>query len=612
MNMLRPFKLIVESFRKFRNIEFELGNKITVISGQNGVGKSNLLSLISSASGVNKKSLLNTNFQPEFYDFFNIDVDENYEDYKIFLKYVDENNEVAITKRLAFKNDTKTGRGVRIIPRTTNKFSNEKTLREAENNAKEKYGVGGAARINIPTIYLSLSRLYPLGEKKESVVVTKINKANAFYQKKANEKYKKWYNSVIPNSVKEESKLSIIDKKMSSRPSLSMDIIDTPILSQSIGQDNVGNIISALVDIYMLSLDSDYHGAILCIDEIEVSLHPDTQIRMFNLFDQLSDELSIQFILSTHSLTILKEILRKEKTSNNKYKLVYLKNPSAPILSERKTYRLLKADMFGELSFKKDKVKIYFEDEVGKTLFDLLLKAFREIYIKVKSHVNEPVLRNSEGRIDYFEINEEICKFNSILNIEDQIEKIVLELGCEELFKVNLKDKYFKRVIFILDGDARYKESIHKPKIKDFLIKKYNPNEFRLNDRKHEKNICFLPDYFAPESFLYYIIYHICENEYEHLAFWRDLDAEESTALLTPDKIKSLFESLKTDFDNDDLKRIFKSVSNSNVWDFIINTDIVTYYYSDYNTIKELLIFIEKFKKAYDLSYNIVLSKNYL
>ena len=180
MNMLRPFKLIVESFRKFRNIEFELGNKITVISGQNGVGKSNLLSLISSASGVNKKSLLNTNFQPEFYDFFNIDVDENYEDYKIFLKYVDENDEVAITKRLAFKNDTKTGRGVRIIPRTTNKFSNEKTLREAENNAKEKYGVGGAARINIPTIYLSLSRLYPLGEKKESVVVTKINKANAF------------------------------------------------------------------------------------------------------------------------------------------------------------------------------------------------------------------------------------------------------------------------------------------------------------------------------------------------------------------------------------------------------------------------------------------------
>ena len=81
-----------------------------------------------------------------------------------------------------------------------------------------------------------------------------------------------------------------------------MDINNTPTLSQSIGQDNLGNIISALVDIYMLSLDDDYKGALLCIDEIDVSLHPDTQIRLLDLFNQLSEELSIQFVVKDSHL----------------------------------------------------------------------------------------------------------------------------------------------------------------------------------------------------------------------------------------------------------------------------------------------------------------------
>ena len=39
-------KIQVENFRNFKNVSFEIGKKITAISGQNGVGKSNLVSLI--------------------------------------------------------------------------------------------------------------------------------------------------------------------------------------------------------------------------------------------------------------------------------------------------------------------------------------------------------------------------------------------------------------------------------------------------------------------------------------------------------------------------------------------------------------------------------------
>ncbi|MBV4438761.1 AAA family ATPase [Clostridium tyrobutyricum] len=608
---IRPYHLNIENFRNFREVCFELGRKITVISGQNGVGKSNLLSLTASGSGLNKKSVLGSNFQPEFYDFFNVDKDEDFENYKIYLTYVEENGTTALTKRLSFKDDTKAGRGIRIIPRTTNVNIDNCTLKQAEEKAKADYDVGGAARVRIPTIYLSLSRLYPLGECKDTVKITEMRKTNSLYQNKADEKYKFWYNSVIPNSIKNEATLSKVEKKTCSRASLHMDINNTPTLSQSIGQDNLGNIISALVDIYMLSMDSDYNAALLCIDEIDVSLHPDTQTRLLDLFNQISEELNIQFVLSTHSLTILKEVLKKEKKNSTDYKVVYLKAPSAPYVTDRKTYELLKADMFGDLSFKRPKVKIYFEDKIGKALFEMLMNAFRNIYYIVGDDIEKTALRNSSEVKDYSGINNRIHSLKSMLYLSDDVNQIPTILGCEELFKINAADEYFKRVIFILDGDARYKEPLQKPKIRDYLESKYNPKKLQFNDRQHPRNICFLPDYFAPESFLYAIIHEVSTKPMEFLSFWRGLDSNESTALYTTEKINEMFSKLSGEYNNDDLKNIFTDSFESEVWQFVEKSDIVTYYYSDYKNVEELLLFLENVKKAYDMTLPLTLSNRY-
>lgn len=610
---LIPYRFEIENFRNFKEVSFELGRKITVISGQNGVGKSNLLSLIASGSGLSKKSVLGSNFQPEFYDFFNVDGNEDFENYKLYLTYIKNDGTTALTKRLSFKDDTKTERGIRIIPRTTNIKMENCTLKQAENKAKIEYNVGGAARVRIPTIYLSLSRLYPLGERKDTVKITEIRKKNLFYQKEADEKYKAWYNAVIPNSIKSEATLSKVEKSACSRASLHMDINNTPTLSQSIGQDNLGNIISALVDIYMLSLDNEYNGALLCVDEIDVSLHPDTQIRLLDLFVQLSEELNIQFVLSTHSLTILKETLKKEKKDSTNFKVVYLKNPSAPYVTDRKTYELLKSDMFGSLSFQRPKVKIYFEDEIGKSLFELLMVAFDNIYniIEKEGDVENPVLRNSSDVRDFAEINDRIHSLGGMLHFLDNTRQISTMLGCEELFKINNADEYFKRVIFILDGDARYKDPTQKPKIKDYLEQKYDQHKLLLNDRNHPQNICFLPDYFAPESFLYSIIYKISTKPMEHLSFWRGLDSNETTALYTSEKIISMFSNLTDEYNNDDLKKILTNSRDNEVWQFVKKSDIITYYYSDYKTVEELLTFLEKIKKAYDMTLPLTLSNRY-
>ena len=608
---IRPYRVYIENFRNLKDISFDLGEKITVISGQNGVGKSNILSLIAASSGVSSKSMLGSNFQPEFTDFFNVDPFESYEDYKLYLTYKDSNGTDAFTKRLSFKNDTKSGRGIRIIPRTSNRGMGNNTIKSAANQAKQNYGVGADGRVKIPTIYLSISRLYPLGERKDTVKILELKKNNNFYKAKADEKYKEWYNYIIPNSIVGDASLTIVEKNACSRASLHMDLLNTPTLSQSIGQDNIGNIISALVDIYVLSLQDGYDGALLCIDEIDVSLHPDTQIRLLDLFDKLSNELSIQFVVSTHSLTVLKEAMKKENKNHNDYKVVYIKNSIAPYVSECKSYELLEADMFGSLSFDKPKVKMYFEDEVGKELFRLLFTAFKNIINKVKENVDAQYLRESSTVKEYVAINIRIQKLKNMVNFEEQINQISTELGCEELMKICKADSYFQRVIFVLDGDARYKEPSQKPKIKDYISEKYDPKLLHLNDREHSQNICFFPDYFAPESFLYRIIYNIANSPFENSQFWRSMDKKEDTALYTTDKIKDLFVNLPKNFNNDDLKRIFKNVSSSEIWKFIQTSNIVTYYYSDYRTVGELIQFIEIIKKAFDITWSKTLANRY-
>lgn len=607
-----PRELLLENFRSFKEVSIPLGKNITVISGVNGVGKSNILSLIASGSGISKKSILGSNFQPEFSDFFNIDTNENYQDYKMILKYCDSDDHFALAKRLSFKDDTADKRGIRIIPRTTNGFVSGQTIAQASEDAKRKYGVGGSGRVLIPTIYLSLSRLYPLGEQRDSTTVNKVRKSNPFAQEGARAKYREWYNTVIPGAIKDDASISIIRKNACSRASVHMDIQNTPTLSQSIGQDNIGNIISALTDIYLLSLESDYKGALLCIDEIEVSLHPDTQINLLDLIDRLSEELKIQVVLSTHSLTVLKESLIKEKKNQDKYKVIYLKNPSCPYVTEVKSYDLLKADLFGSLNQNKVKVRVYFEDVVGQEIFNELMEAYRDIYNVVKESPREPILRNSDAVKDYSSINAKILQCGSVEDSYNDLKQIVMHCGCDVLLGISSADKLFNRIIIMLDGEARIKQKEKQPRVCDFLERYYDPKQFGITDRNHDKNIIFAPGYFAPESYLYKILYQITEHPEKYIDFWRGLDRHEETALYTSDKIKNKFIDLPKQFNNDDLKSIFGEEPQGEVWDFIKQARVVNYYYHDYSKVEILIEFINCFKQAYKITKALTVANRWI
>lgn len=601
MKPLRPLELIVNKFRNMNDISFKLGRMITVVSGQNGVGKSSLVSLISSGSGLSRKAAMGSNFQPEFYDFFNLDPSEDYTSYDLYIQYYDDQDKFTVTKKLTFKDDSETNRGIRVIPRTSNRFSKDKSLKQIEADVKAKYGFGGAARVPIPTIYLSLSRLYPLGEKKKDTSIFQIKKNNHLYHQEANRKFEQWYNYVLPNSIIDCNNLYKIEKKTSSRASLHMDLSHTPALSQSIGQDNLGNIISALIDIYLLSKESSYNGALLCIDEVDVSLHPDAQIRLIELFSQLAKELKIQFVLTTHSLTIIKRMLKLEKNNDNDFSLVYFKNPSSPYVSHRTEYELLEADLFGKTTFNMPKPKIYFEDTEGSQLFWLLFESFRFQYNRFERDHSDYELFDKRR-----EYKKRILQLKNLVDLDHKVKPISVFLGCEEFFKLEDADLYFKRVMIILDGDARIKEPSLKPKISDYLDKEYVSNG--NTERKHNPNFCFLPSFFSPEAFVYKVLREMIIQDLKYKQFWRGLEDYEEVSLFTPDKVKLYFSKLGDHFKTDEIKACF----NDELRLFISKSGFLNYYYSDDSKVEELIDFFENIDRAYTMTKSLTIANRFL
>jgi len=598
-----PSKVIVKNFRNFHDIHFALGSRITLISGQNGAGKSNLLSLIASSSGLQKKSELGSNFQPDFNDFFVIDQSEDFKSYNLYVDFSDETGKVVVRKKLTFKDDTKSNRGIRIIPRTAKLLeSDSRNLRDVETDARDLYGVGGAARVPIPSIYLSLSRLYPLGEKRDNIKIRKLSSRNFLYKGDVNRKFAEWYNYVIPNTIIDSSPLFIIEKnRISKRASFYMTMHNLiPALSQSVGQDNLGNIISAFVDVYLLSLESGYRGALICIDEIDVSLHPDSQVRLFQLMDNLSKELNIQFVITSHSLTLIKELTRKYSKSPNEYKIVYLKNPTIPYVTQNTDYYSLKADLFNQLSFNPPLTKVYFEDEVGQKLFIMLLDA---LFFQLDAENGALSNFKKNGKTDG--LAAKLSKLKCLTGIRSKLKEIPVELGCEDLIRISEADPYFKRIIVLLDGDARVKNgtNVRKPEVKDYLNKPFSQKGL---DRQKPDNVCFFPGYFAPESFLYKILYTMTERDLVYANYWRSLDASLETAMYTPDKLREQLKSVGSDFNNDDLKELFKK----SLWKFLDDARPLRCYYNEKN-LGQLIDFWEEFLKIYERAKSLTLQNRY-
>lgn len=564
------YKLEEVHITKFRNIRgdvkpFTLKFKpgINIISGHNGVGKSNILSIISSSTGINNsKTPSGNSFQPEFYEFFKISKSEDFKEYEIYSVYKDGLNN-SVTKELRFKDDTASNRGIRIIPTTSNKFSKFKTLTEAKNEIKNQYGIGPEARIKIPTRYVSISRLFPLGESDLSH--KDFNKANYFIKENYDQLFREYYNSVLEDSINENSKMYISNKKEVKTPNLSLEIQNTNRNSKSVGQDSLDAIVSSIIDFKFLKKNQkNYKGGILCIDELDISFHPNAQIKLINLLERVSDELNLQIFVTTHSLTVINEVSKKiERSKKRKLQVMhsinYIKDKKMPFITRKNTYNFIKADMFSERHLIPTKTKFYFEDEIAINLHNNLMNVSKKI----------DGIKYDES--DYIYIDAKI--------------------GKSQLRHLNTVDEsYFKTVGIILDGDSRYSDN-NPINVSDAILT--DITEYPKD--KDDFNVLILPYVLPPEAYLYKIFrYYVkSENKCESYQFWITMDEINNL-----NETREFFEEHNYLLDDNDLtiEKIKKHKKLKEIIEFIYNNNVLEFYFK-YNEKRksDLLLYANKF-----------------
>ena len=223
---------------------------------------------------------------------------------------------------------------MRVIPRTLNSKDKEEL---------EKLGVGGAAKVSIPTLYLGMSRISPIGEFDRSSIEHKVSTIS----EQDSEFIYNFFNSVIPFSQSNEKKVYSHAFSNNNKQSFVPEFGHST-LTISLGQDSLSSIATALASFNKLKniLQENYEGGILVIDEIEAGLHPKAQKNLIKELKKYCKLLELQIIVTSHSLTIIKEVIDENIPKQHRVNdVVYLMDTNIPNVMSNTSYLKIKNDL---------------------------------------------------------------------------------------------------------------------------------------------------------------------------------------------------------------------------------------------------------------------------
>lgn len=357
-------KVHIEKFRGFEDSEFTLGEYVTLIAGQNGTQKSTLLGMISQPFSIKdtshplygEKPLSGDNYISTFKEKFRLsptfDIAKEHE-WTLHL-----NNEASPFTLQSMKR-SKTDPRIRF-------------WRKGNRSA-------GSGYIQLPVIYLSLKRLIPLGEEKDSEVSRSDDIA---LTPKEVTWFSEHYQSIMINRSDSLSSVDYVTSPNKQTLAVSTNAYDWN--TNSAGQDNIGKILLAVLSFKRLKekYEDDYKGGILAIDEIDATLYPGSQIKLLDAFVTICRDFKIQVIATTHSLQLLEKADKLKKSKAKKFNTVYLKKQDTRILIddqlkfERIVHNLNMS--LGHAVPPKPKLPIYTEDKecihFAKAMLDTALK----------------------------------------------------------------------------------------------------------------------------------------------------------------------------------------------------------------------------------------------
>lgn len=405
----------IERFRAFKDLEFELGPKVTAIAGQNGTMKSTLLGMLAQPFSLtdednemfNERTIDGLKFESKFQDKFKISPSKD---------VVGEHRyTLAIDERIYSKRDftcisiERSDRG-------------KKSLRFWSDEGRKE----GMGYIQCPILFLSLKRLSPIGEErlKESTEVSLTAEESAYFIEKHNELL------CLNDNIQTVDHLLSSNKNTLAPTSDKYDAITI-----SAGQDNIGKILMAILSFKRLKskCPNTYKGGILFIDEIDATLFPAAQEQLVKFLFHESKKLGLQVVFTTHSLNILNMLLTDPYRHDGR--VIYLAKRGEGVVDFPDPEF---NDIVNDLNIISDKqsqpsikMRLYCEDEEALLFTRYLLK-----------------------------------KYNKHINFMKGI-----SLGCGNYFDLlNRKIPEFTNSLIVLDSDTREKRSKDIKKYKNVIL----------------------------------------------------------------------------------------------------------------------------------------------
>ena len=446
------YKLIkLNDFRQFNNKEIYLGKFLTVLAGRNSTGKSTILGVLANSGELKKKdgtTYAGGQFRAEFGEIFHGSkkYDASGSD-RIKIDIVDNNDNLVDYRqfRTAWQNDNGKDR-FRVIP--------SKILEDGKKTE---------AKMQIPVIYLGLSRLFPIGEANEDKITPK---SMVFPDDDQKAWFVEKYTEILSlyDNIADINKYSIGETDKKKGVGIETDKYDY--LTNSSGQDNLGQILMGILSFKNLKKNkTEWTGGLLLIDEIDATLHPAAQKRLIDLLIKEARENDIQVVVTTHSSDLLRQICTKSAHNdikkNNNIELYYFTNANRHLEMKRNpSYSSIENDLFVQSILQNsNKIKVYSEDDENRWFIRKLVPEY----------------------LSYVEL-------------------LDVTIGCNQLLNLYNGDVlYFGNVLIVLDGDVQDKNMEVLPE-------------------KLRKNIVKLPGSERPEEVIYN---YILSLDSEH-PFWEN------------------------------------------------------------------------------------------
>lgn len=486
-------------YRKFSsNNQFHFIPNINVISGTNGTCKTSLLHLISNS--YQRITTKDQRFPPRYIESFN--------------KLTDGLN---LKVEALTKGDQKyidPAIGTTGVLYTVEYYQNNYKLNYRRHNSdiegkkhrfslKPDYTQKGQSLPHRPVIYLGLSRLYPYGEyhldseKKNYSILSQFQEIYTKIWDDLNQQYYNCLRLKVDNTDDKSTSEELTGIRKRAAFKTDSEGVDSNTISS--GQDNVYVILNALACLrfyYEGFLDKENTKeieSVLLIDEFDATLHPEIQVKMYEILKEYSLKYKIQIIFTTHSLSLL-EVLLKDKLTNVLY-----------LIDEGN-----KVDLLSDIS--QDQLKMYLNNKLRKDLLnDKKIPIYTEddeARLFIKAIFNEYKSRKQD--LD-------------ITNIIDSFYLVNVNLGegnLRGLFSDNFSSSLSKTAIAILDGDQTISD----------IDKKNNILALPRVDKSLAKNN-------TPERILIFFAFELFNNSDEHQKFWK------SDALRQSGYIKAYVES---------------------------------------------------------------------